>query len=604
MLTRLAPLALVLAAAAAAAQPGAPLDLDPLQEPTQGALRLDGTETGVLDLTVSPEARNPVADCPGFLTPGAPNARVVWTGEGPLRFWMRSQVDGVMVVRAPSGEARCSDDADGVQPAVLFENPRPGRYTVWVGSFMRDLRGVAPEATLYAGPPPAPVALMDRDSYTEIALNFEAPSGEDEPMAVTVGGPHAAASLGMPRECAGFFNAAPSVRYSASGAYFLLAESDEVDLAMAVRAPDGTWACNDDYVLENPVVPVTASGEHAVWVGTFRGIARGVAPEATLAALAEAPERVAPPAPPAPPPPPPASQPFSDGSYTPLDLEATGLRLPLAEGDDLATADVSVVGEFANPVQGFACGGALSPAPTATVAFEGDGPLTLTASSAVDLVMVARDGDRWWCSDDASSLDPAIEIAEPGAGVQVWVGVYGLGNEAEAVLTAHRAPLAEVTPTDTEIFEEMIEEPALPYSEAEYAGGLDLDADAPEARIGTTTVRAGGSEFNPLLGVACSGFVSAAPSAQVSAGGTLSFTATSASGEDSFGDEDYTMVIRTPNGRWFCSDDYDGFNPGIEVTDGGDGVYTVWVGTFDEAPEPAEAVLSVREGSLPPPEAP
>ena len=599
MTARLAPLALALAACALALPAAAQPTLDPLQEPRYGTIRLDGSEAGVMDLTVSPETRNPETgreDCVGYLAPGAPDARVFWTGEGPLRFWMRSQVDGVMVVRAPSGEARCSDDADGVQPAVLWENPRPGRYTVWVGSFSRNLGDTPPEATLYAGSPPEAVALREPDASTESIVEMGPASGE--PRSVTIGGPHPAAALGMPRECVGFFNAAPSIRYAVAEApYYLLAESDDADLALAVRAPDGTWACNDDYVGSNPVVEVMGAGEHAVWVGTFRGYARNASPEATLAALTEAPERMEPPRPPAPPapppPPPPArSEPFSEGTYTPLDLEASGETLTLGEGDDRVTLSLVIESEISNPVEGMGCAGSIPVSPSATVTFEGDGPFSVTASDETDLVMVARTADgRWFCSDDASNRDPGIEFDGSQGRVQVWIGTFGGPDGADVELSAHRAPLAEAAPSAREVFDAFEDAVPVSYAEGDYDGDdLDPDADAPEAGFGATTVSAGGDVYNPVEGPSCAGFLSPAPSAVVRGGGTLAFQASSPG-------DDLTLLILTPDGRWFCSDDHAGLDPGIEVSGAGDGAYTVWVGTFGDG-APGEATLTVRQGSL------
>ena len=57
--------------------------------------------------------------------------------------------------------------------------------------------------------------------------------------------------------------------------------------------------------------------------------------------------------------------------------------------------------------------------------------------------------------------------------------------------------------------------------------------------------------------------------------------------------EDTTLVVNDPNGMWECNDDSDGFNPQISFTDPQEGVYEIWVGTYDT--EPVAAVVEISE---------
>lgn len=46
-------------------------------------------------------------------------------------------------------------------------------------------------------------------------------------------------------------------------------------------------------------------------------------------------------------------------------------------------------------------------------------------------------------------------------------------------------------------------------------------------------------------------------------------------------DDDTTLIVRGPDGRYYCNDDTDGFNP--VVAEGfGPGTYQVWVGTYSQ----------------------
>ncbi|HIG73815.1 MAG TPA: hypothetical protein EYQ24_04330 [Bacteroidetes bacterium] len=584
------PFALALLAAPVAAQ-----TLDADAAPRQGTLQVGSSATDALDLTLDPTTRHPDAECPGYLTPGAPDAVVEWSGASPLRLWVRSAADATMTVIGPDGNTQCIDDADGVQPALLLEQPTAGRYAVWVGTFSSSV-DTDPAATLYAGPPPPP--LSPGDAASAPALSFS--GDEDASMEVTPGGMHPAEALGMPPYCTGFYSAEPSARASGPTPYTITASSGS-DLTLAVRTRGGGWLCNDDggaFGSTDPAVEVQGEGEQTVWVGTFRGYARGNAPEGTLTLTAEAPS----PAPPAPPPPaPPAPRTyFYEAEYVSLDLDARGLELALGANDEMTDAVLTLGMGIGNPLSGMSCNGYLTAAPTLTLTAEGGGPVTLLASGEDDLVMVARDAEgQWFCSDDASGRDPAIEVDALGE-VTVWIGTYGQLDSAGAVFTATRGEIADVLPEPLDEFSPgPFEEVGRSYAEGSYSGSL-LGGDAQTALSlsegeAEGQVFAGGEESNPVEGLGCTGFLSAEPSATVESGAaTLAFTASPAIVEGA----DLTMVVQTPDGRWFCSDDHEGTDPGIEVSGGGDGVYTIWVGTFRALDTPVESVLRVREGAL------
>ena len=592
MTIRLAPLALVLLLTPLAST--AQTDLDGSATPRQGTLRASSATPAVLDIQIAPEAENPVADCPGYFTLGAPDAVVDWEGGGSaLRVWVRSALDGVLIVQAPTGETLCEDDTDGVQPAIQIGQAQAGRYAVWVGAFT-PTTDASPAATLYAGPPPPEVSLQEPDASTaRLEMEDSDLTLAEESRSMNT----AVAALGLPDRCMGFIGMAPMAVVSGDGPYTVTASSS-ADLVLAIRTASGDWLCDDDSGPDkDPAVYITAAGEHTVWVGTFRGHARGEAPEAGLRVTRET--VVEDQLPILPPPPPPAERVyFSEGSYTPIDLTSRGFPVPLATQSEMAQVNVTAMGETANPISGAACAGFIPESASATIEFGGAGPLTITAETqSGDLVMVAKtaSGD-WFCSDDASGQDPAIEIANPGGDVMVWVGTFSQGDEAPTVLTAHRAELIDVLPEEEQIYDdylEIMEDGVASYSSGTYSGsGLSPEADAPSLTLGAeSSVGVGGTVSTPVSGDACAGFISAAPSAVVAAGdGTLAFYAS--------GEEDLTMTVRTPNGDWFCSDDHIGLDPGIEVSSGGDGMYAIWLGTFTPLQTPSAARLIVEEGPL------
>lgn len=53
----------------------------------------------------------------------------------PLNIYATSETDLTLVVRGPNGEWHCNDDYDGLDPAVMLENPASGSYEIWVGVY-------------------------------------------------------------------------------------------------------------------------------------------------------------------------------------------------------------------------------------------------------------------------------------------------------------------------------------------------------------------------------------------------------------------------------------------------------------------------------------
>ena len=114
-----------------------------------------------------------------------------------------------------------------------------------------------------------------------------------------------------------------------------------------------------------------------------------------------------------------------------------------------------------------------------------------------------------------------------------------------------------------------------------------LDAGASPSSV---AIEAGGPDRNAIPGSGCSGFIrNAAPVATVNhTGGPLSIYITS--------DTDTTLLVADPAGRWQCSDDANGSNPGVTFASGGAGAYTVWVGTFSADAAGAAARLFAVQG--------
>ena len=76
------------------------------------------------------------SSCRGFIT-NAPDVRLHYdAGSLPLIISVDAGSDTTLVVNGPDGEFYCDDDSgEGTNPSVRLNNPRSGRYEIWVGTY-------------------------------------------------------------------------------------------------------------------------------------------------------------------------------------------------------------------------------------------------------------------------------------------------------------------------------------------------------------------------------------------------------------------------------------------------------------------------------------
>ncbi|MFN3597813.1 MAG: hypothetical protein ACK41D_11150 [Rubricoccaceae bacterium] len=607
---------LLFAASLADAQPALP---NHAARPVAGTL---GARPGVVsmqDLTVRPGLDSPLPHCPGEIRPDAPDVVVDWRGGAPLRLTTRAARDLALLVRLPDGSWRCDDDTENLQPVVEIADAPRGRYAVWVGAFGLSDQDPPVRATLYAGLPRPALAPAGRPTGGELRLaaGFEATSGA-RTVEARIGGPDWAGQLVNPDEdyCTGFVDGAqPTLRFTYSGTgqpLYLHATpvGGDDDLVMLVQNPDGLVACYDDDLGADPVFgerePV--EGTYTVWVGTFAGQARSASPRARLTLGEAAPEgfdlpffgtggfagfgAI----------------PFSEGTYRPLDVNAPPRhRLTLGAGDAEVRLAAEVTAVVPNPVQGDACRASLGELPVADLyvaepdVAEPDvaagGLLSIYASASADGVLLVRTpSGRWFCSDDASGLNPGVEFEAPEAGTyRVWLGAFVTDTPIAFTLVADRNPLA-VSEQNFDFGSGTSEF----HSAASYEGA-QLRPSEPEATFAQgarsyreTLAATSASELpNPAEGFACVGHVGARPQAALErvGGGPLTLIARA-------DDADLVMLVRAPDGQWYCSDDAEGTNPAVQLGDAPDGTYAIWIGTFSVSSQRHPATLEARRGQL------
>ena len=77
-------------------------------------------------------------DCAGWIDFSRPDVDLNYTsGQYPLIISAVSTVDTTIGVNDAEGNWHCNDDFDGLNPGIVFRQPRTGNYNIWVGTFER-----------------------------------------------------------------------------------------------------------------------------------------------------------------------------------------------------------------------------------------------------------------------------------------------------------------------------------------------------------------------------------------------------------------------------------------------------------------------------------
>ncbi|MCP1675992.1 serine protease Do [Natronocella acetinitrilica] len=107
-------------------------------DPHEVIVRAGGTDE--VDSRLAP-------DCAGYVDMARPDVDLNFEpGSMSLFIYVRSEADTSLVIYGPDGRWYCNDDFMGVDPMVVFHNPLPGSYHIWVGTWDVDAMGA--EATL------------------------------------------------------------------------------------------------------------------------------------------------------------------------------------------------------------------------------------------------------------------------------------------------------------------------------------------------------------------------------------------------------------------------------------------------------------------------
>lgn len=226
---------------------------------------------GPIDVsTVSDSCRGFIAERPSFTLRYR-------AGELPLFVGVVADDDTTLVVKGPNGQWMCDDDSgDNLNPVISWDNPRSGRYQIWVGRFgSADLAPAQLYISEIAGP--ANEVPADAPDFT-LTPNYgviELTSGfqpDPHSVAVQAGGSYNAYQI---PECVGWISSAPDYRVTFTagdaGLPLIFSVQSDADTTLVINDASGNWVCNDDTDGLNPVVRFDAptTGQYDVWVGTF-----------------------------------------------------------------------------------------------------------------------------------------------------------------------------------------------------------------------------------------------------------------------------------------------------------------------------------------------
>lgn len=318
--------------------PAAAQDLDPQSAPLYGTVPLQYTLNGTspdphittifaLSIDLQTDVSTLSSSCSG-LTSTAPMVRYTLPeGTSPdllrLMFLTHSGVgaaDAALLVYTPAGEWACVTTnslsaANPNVPALDLSFPTAGDYAVWIAS-------TDPEANRLSGyllatfndantperiqhPALGALALPEATAEADVVQAVPTPSATPDPsMPLNVnaapvygtgslaagflpdpfrvealsGGGTDAGALDLGDECRGFVTAEPTFRLEMTSESprlrVMFMPNVQGDTTLLIYLPDGTWRCNDDFVLGlnvNPMVEFAPApiGTYAIYLGSY-----------------------------------------------------------------------------------------------------------------------------------------------------------------------------------------------------------------------------------------------------------------------------------------------------------------------------------------------
>jgi hypothetical protein len=444
------------------------------------------------------------------------------------------------------------------------------------------------------------------------------------------------AALSMGQECRGYVTAQPDFRVNIIFPFDFLRfifVSDSLlnDTMMVIREPDGTYVCSEDsFDVNNPSLDfrAMATGEYNIWLGAlapnstaqgtlYMTISEAVYPSSTGLVMPFAGAVVTPtpggillPT-------------LSAGSFMDIDAAPVVGTVTLEHGflpDPYWTVLVGGGGlpvpphDLSNPadIVTSECAGFASSAPQFRLDWRGLSTrlrmffIPATPSDA-DMGLAVHGPEGWVCNKSFAPgfTEPLVEFVNPAEGAYtVWVTnetapelpVSGVLYVTEKLYYPTFLPRALTTDAITQVNGL---DSALPPAQAAAELGELFAPDPfvmPLVAGGTLDIPALNPELDARTG--CEGFMDAAPDLALTLTAQQALLRMFFLPDDGVGDA--TLIMRTPDGRWFCSDDsYDSVHPTLNVVGAQQGIYAIWVGNY-AVPDALPGSLHITQSSLSP----
>ena len=428
---------------------------------------------------VDASQRNLGTDCSGHITVQPAFRFKALNGFGVLRFIFVADAvtaDGSLIVLDPQGNFHCNNDSYGVRnPTVEIDRAMAGDYNVWVGALTERVSGdlyvtthadvtpgsmglniprTTPAPTTEPTATPIPPDVLNPTLFSTYGAESLAAGFLPDPYyrVLAAGGPLDVEKLGLGDDCAGYASSAPSFRVNWSDQStrlrFLFAPLDDnLDSALVVQGPDGTWVCNRDFAggynrpqaeFINPL-----EGAYNVWVSDETTPNEPILGALYVTEKQWSPETV-PPAGTQPTDPvaglTPATSAFAFDAAAPDPYAIPG---SLGGGEvNVGATDKACPGSYsALPSFGF-----LLPQPTAYLRI-----FFVATDPKADATLIVRMPDgTWYCDDDSlNSKQPILDVIGnlSTGGVSVWVGSFNADDTIPGTLYLTRGGANPLDPT-------------------------------------------------------------------------------------------------------------------------------------------------------------
>jgi hypothetical protein len=222
------------------------------------------------------------------------------------------------------------------------------------------------------------------------------------------------------------------------------------------------------------------------------------------------------------------------------------------------------------------------------------------AGSEDTTLIVNRADSSWVCNDDVDgdrNRNPMVDLRNAGPGLyNVWIGSYQSGTRARGTLNITELPSRRPgggggggTATPPRSSGGGLNVSGTPnYGERTIAPGFTPDP------IKIAVVSGGTVDISQQnLAAGCTGFATSQPDFNFRLSGTSAFLRVFVDAVQQ--NKDTTLVINTADGHWLCNDDsYGGNRPSIDLRNAGEGLYNVWIGSYESGVQ-ARGRLNITE---------